>query len=499
MRLVGNGKLAESGLAEQDQRMIVTVAFDVKNHVEVMEGWPIELGNTTFFLEREANVLKRVCVSFSGAGVAQAPHLQPAGSEAEIPRITIKGSEHASLARKSIMNWQAVISGQQIVDLDYDNYELRFHAEDVSEEANIHLKSFRLNPSNVLNRECDFEQIGRAFCVGEISDDRIESTSHFREGRLAYGAGRYIDAYNNMYLFLETRFCDGKTGNEKQTDLLSKQVELCHAIESNAKEFVEQKSTRAPAFNLFKSEDTTRDKIRALVLLRGKLRHHSLKSPQRWDPNKQNEYEDAARFMGAVVGDIVIKESLDDIYGPAALQSFREISVATGHETKIKVNTHRLNKKRMLVLDMSYPTTVVSSKLCLSALRNAVQACEKEGQLGDTVRLQASSAHSELELFSLDFDVWAYTQSRVIETKDPIASVRCGFEHYQTGNIVRHEFSIPVPGNKLSIPDVWKLLQKCFGHIEEREPTTRIMSLKLYLRDGDKAFVAYRVGSQVNN
>ncbi|QPI72388.1 hypothetical protein [Sphingobium sp. Cam5-1] len=61
MRLVGNGKLAESGLAEQDQRMIVTVAFDVKNHVEVMEGWPIELGNTSFFLEREANVLKRVC------------------------------------------------------------------------------------------------------------------------------------------------------------------------------------------------------------------------------------------------------------------------------------------------------------------------------------------------------------------------------------------------------------------------------------------------------
>ena len=131
-----------------------------------------------------------------------------------------------------------------------------------------------------------------------------------------------------------------------------------------------------PAFDLFKPGDTTREKIRALVLLRGKLRHHSLKSPQRWDPNKQNEYEGAARFLGSVVGDIVIKESLDDIYGPAALQSFREISVSTGHETKIKVNTHRLNKERMLALDMSYPTTVLSSKLCLSALRNALQACK---------------------------------------------------------------------------------------------------------------------------
>ncbi|KQS59347.1 hypothetical protein ASG39_18680 [Rhizobium sp. Leaf371] len=479
--------------------MIVTVAFDVKNHVEVMEGWPIKLGNTTFYLEREGNVLKRVCVSFSGIDIAQAPYVQPAGSEAEIPHITIQGGEHASRARKSIMNWQAVISGQQIVDLDFDNYELRFRAEDVSEEASIHLKSFRSNNGNVLNQECDFEQIGRAFCVGQISDDRIESTSHFREGRLAYAAKRYVDAYNNMYLFLETRFCDGKTGNEKQTDLLSKQLELCQAIENTAMAFAAQKSTGAPAFNLFNPDDTTREKIRTLVLLRGKLRHHSLKSPQRWDPNKQNEYESAARYLGAVVGEIVTKESLDDIYVPAVLQSFREISVATGHETKIKVRTHRLNRERMLELDMSYPTMVLSSKLCLSALRSAVQACEEDGQLGDTVRLQASSSRSELELFSLDFDVWAYTQSRAIEVKDPIVSVWCGFEHYQAGVIVRHEFSIPVPGSKLSIPEVWELLRKCFDHIEERNPTTRVMSLKLYLQKWDKAFAAYRVGVQVNN
>jgi hypothetical protein len=128
-----------------------------------------------------------------------------------------------------------------------------------------------------------------------------------------------------------------------------------------------------------------------------------------------------------------------------------------------------------------------------------VQACENEGQLGDTVRLQGSSSRSELELFSLDFDVWAYTQSRAIETTEPIVSVRCDFEHYQAGIIVRHKFSVPVPGCKLSIPDVWKLVRKCFDHIEERDPTTRILSLKLYLRDGDKAFVAYRVGAQVNN
>lgn len=479
--------------------MIVTVAFDVKNHVEVMEGWPIQVGNRKFFLEREANVLKRVCVAFSGVDVAQAPHVQSAGSETDIAHITIKGNEQAALARKYILNWQAVISGQQIVDLDYDNYELRFHGEDASEEANIHLRSFRSNTGHALNRECDFEQMGRAFCVGQISDDRIESTSHFREGRLAYVAGRYIDSYNNMYLFLETRFCDGKTGNEKQINLLLKQAELRQIIEEWANTFARQGSNGVSAFNLFKLQDTVRYKIRALVLLRGKLRHHSLKSSQRWDPNKQNEYEAAARFIGVVVGDIVIKESLKEIYEPSTLQSFREISVATGHEIKINVNTYRLNNEKALLLKMSYPTTVVSSKLCLSVLRNAIQATGEGGKIEDTVRLQATNIRSRLELFSLDFDVWAYTKSRVIEVRGPIGLVRCDFEHYQAGVIMHHEFSIPISSNRLSIPEVWILLQKCFDHIEERDPATRIMSLKLYLRGADRAFVVYRVGAQVKN
>ena len=128
-----------------------------------------------------------------------------------------------------------------------------------------------------------------------------------------------------------------------------------------------------------------------------------------------------------------------------------------------------------------------------------MQSCEKEGQLADTVRLAATSSQANLDLFSLDFDVWAYTQDRAIETEKPIASVRCTFEHFQAGFIVSHEFSMPVRGSKLTILDVWKMLQRTFDHIEQRDPTTRIMSLKLFVRDGTKAIAAYRVGAQVKN
>ncbi|WP_394691493.1 hypothetical protein [Hoeflea sp.] len=480
--------------------MIITVAFNVKNHVEVMEGWPIKSGDMTFFLEREDNVLKRVCLAFSDVGIQHAPSITPPSDEGGKTHIKISGGEYAELAREALMSWQAVVSGLQIIDLDFDNYELRFRAENINEEPHVHVKSFKHSVDKALNIACDFEQVGRAFCVGPVSSDRIESTSHFREGRIAFEAGRYVDAYNNMFLFLETRYCDGKTGNDKQTDLLLKQKLLCSIIEQTAEEFSKQIAL-APKdkFNLFKPDDSTRDKIKTLVLLRGKLRHHSLKSPHRWDPNKQNEHESAARFLGAVVSDIVSKESIDDIYAPATLEKFQEISVGTGYETKIKVITSRRKKERTLALEMSYPTTVVSSRLCLATVRNAIEACEKEEQLADTVRFEATLSRADLELFSLDFDVWAYTEIRAIEIEKPIGLIRCSFEHFRAGAISKNEFSIPDQRRRLTILDVWQLLRLSFDHIEQREPTTRIMSLKLFLNDSAKAIIAYRVGAQVKN
>lgn len=476
--------------------MIITIAFDVNNYVEVMEGWPLKHDNMTFFLEREGNVLKKVCLSFSGVGIEHAPNFIQATEQGKSADLKISSGGYAALARKRIMNWQAVVSGIQIVDLDYDGFDMRFHAENIEEESRIHLKSFKSSYDKALNAACDFEQIGRAFCVSSIPDDRIESTSHYREGRLAFEAGRYVDAYNNMFLFLETRYCDGKTKTAQQVELLSKDQAVCLSIEEAAADLTTSNQTGTnERFNLFDPSASIGDKVKALVLLRGKLRHHSLKSPYRWDPNQQDEHKAEARFLIAVVHDIVIKESLEDIYAPATLDDFREQSVSSGNEIKVRLTTHRAKNERALELDMSYPTTVVSSLLCVNTVRHAIEACEKGGQLADTVKFEAVHSERDLELFSIDFDVWAYTKTREIEMKKPIKFIRCSFERLRADLITRHEFSIPSQGHKLSILEVWKLLQRSYDHIEFRDPTTRIMSLKLFINDGTKAIVSYRLGA----
>src|SRR3546814_20304887 len=81
-------------------------------------GWPIEMGDMTYFLEREGNVLKRVCVAFSGVGIEHAPSFKSANDEREVPHVEISGGIYSVLARKNIMNWQAVLRDRKSTRLN---------------------------------------------------------------------------------------------------------------------------------------------------------------------------------------------------------------------------------------------------------------------------------------------------------------------------------------------------------------------------------------------
>lgn len=412
----------------------------------------------------------------------------------------MRGDEFVKIALKKVLNWQAIVISQQLFDLDFDSYEMRFIAENPLEQSQIHIKSFRSIENDTMNNCCDFEQIGRSFCVGSIDEFRIESTSHFREGRIAYEAGRYIDSYNQMFLFLETRYCDGKTKSAQQMDLLSKNTVFCNHLEQSVLEIKDKQITESEHLkNLFSRSTTFKEKINLIILLRGKLRHHSLKSSQRWNPNQQDEYEAPARFLSAVVGGIVLRESLKDIYAPETLEKFRKISIDTGYESNIKVATTRLERAPALSLKMSYPVTVISSNLCRATAVNALNSCEGEGQLADTVRLEAEDIKTGLELFTLELGVWAYTKSRAIEHLAENTLIRCQLEHFQSKTCVKHDFSMPLSNKKIDILAAWHLLKSCLDWIEEKDPTTRILTLKLFLEGQSTAFLRYKVGAQVKN
>ena len=479
--------------------MKISVAFDVKNYVEVFESWPIALDNKTFLLERDDNLAKKVVLIFANVGIEDAPKITQSGDRDDILSVNLCCEAYAQLAINQILSWQAVISGLQVFDLNFDDYEMRFDPENIDEEDQIHVKSFR-SSNDASKSTCEFEQIGRAFCVGDIPLDRIEYTSHYREGRLALEVGRNIDAYNNLFLFLETRYCDGKTKTVQQVGLLLKSQTFVESFEKTISEFEKEKLARSKHLrDVFNVSLSIKEKVKSIVNLRGKLRHHSLKSPLRWDPNKQREYQEPSRFLASVVADIVIKESLEDIYDTKNLETFRALSVSSGFETKIIVDTHRLERKQTLNLEMSFPTTIISSYFCLNAVRNALNECKKSGQISDTTRLDAIHDRNRLGVFEIEMGLWAYSETRSIKIDNRNCKIRCRFECFQSGAVVGHELKIAIQVDDINIEYAWRLLERCFDQIENIDPKTRIMNLKLFMGESRRPIITYRVGAQIPN
>ncbi|MCK0148482.1 hypothetical protein MWU54_00470 [Marivita sp. S6314] len=464
-----------------------------------MEGWPITRDNLTFLIEREKNKAIKILLSVDGVDVKHAPLVAMGADEGVSASITIRSDEYVQLAINEILKWQTVISGIQIFDINFDEYEVSYHPETSDEEEKILLKSYKGSYES-LNNECDFEQIGRAFCVKDVDVERIEYTSHYRDGRLAFEVGRYIDAYNHFFLFLETRYCDGKTQTNLQTKLLLEAGHFISALKESIKEYSSHGAAKSKHLEpLFSPEATDEKKVKCIINLRGRLRHHSLKNPNRWDPNKHDEYKQPAQLLQAIVSKVVINSSISDIYSKDSLKMFQDISTSTGFETKLIVHTKRLNKEPALTINMSYPTVILSSKLCRTVLINAIEACAQNLQHFDTVRLDAIDDRHGLDVLISELGVWAYTKERAFEFSDSTEQASCIFERYRGGIVIKEEFSVPINASTLKIHHAWSLLKYCFERIDHANPTTRILSLKIVASISGRPILNYRVGAQIRN
>ena len=301
-----------------------------------------------------------------------------------------------------------------------------------------------------------------------------------------------------MFLFLETRYCNGKTKTRDQVDLLANEATFLKSLDHEIYAFKNAKNVRiSDLSDVFDKNSDVNKKIQSIVLLRGKLRHHSLNSPHRWNPNEQDKYEYAARFISGIVGNIVVEESLSDIYSKKALAMFNELTGKMNLKSEIRMETRRLEKLPAIVLNISIPTTIITSHVCFTAIQKAIEHCASDGQIRDTVNIEANNKNNDLEVFTAELGLWSCTKERNLQLSTSDNSILCTFEHLKSDLIRRDSFSIPHDNSDICIRDGWMLLKQCLNHIDMRDPTTRIMRLKIELNSSHRIVANYKVGAQV--
>ena len=386
--------------------MIVSVKFPILNPVYVPHPWPIRVGSRKYFLENKDGLISAVGVLFSGVPIDQAPTIEKQSSGPVKANLNFKTGNYTLLAERDIRAWQSLLAAYSFIDIDFDSATEEFKPENEDERSRIGIHNFSHSKKPRLWRGVEYAIFGRAFLALDLGEALIEPMSFYREGTKALFTERSIDAYNQFYLFIETQFCGGHTGTNEATNQLMQSPIFTAALNGVALEY-QSDAKRRDALR-FKSlsnwPDDQRSLVREMVLLRGQLRHHSLASPHRWDPDKQEHYENEARFLSLVCNAIAFPMTTGTLWDPTVVERFTELAkeMHMTIEVHVKLTIREDEHLQDIAMNMTLPQSQPDPQLAKFILTKALEELDKKSPGAELFAMRAWSKSNGTELFRYD-------------------------------------------------------------------------------------------------
>ncbi|WP_417667240.1 hypothetical protein [Pseudidiomarina sp.] len=111
---------------------------------------------------------------------------------------------------------------------------------------------------------------------------------------------RYIEAFYNLFFFLEYLYGNGKSGKNKTVQSFLKNSEVVAAIDHVKKD--EDSLMFSKPFGEFVKNSTPSEIIGAIYDVRGTLHHPNVKRRENWKPMRQLDYQDQCTLLGLICG-----------------------------------------------------------------------------------------------------------------------------------------------------------------------------------------------------
>lgn len=147
----------------------------------------------------------------------------------------------------------------------------------------------------------------------------------FKRGAADVNAHRYIEAFYNLFFFLEFEFGNGKSGHKqliseflKSDDLLTSIVKVLRERTFSqivSREFSQEMELASPE-----------DVVKYLVTTRGNLHHPNKRRKENWHPEKQRQFGNQAIFLYLVCLEIATRTYVAHAMSPAVEKACRKVA-----------------------------------------------------------------------------------------------------------------------------------------------------------------------------
>jgi len=487
-------------LNTKNYHMIATYEFKVLNKVTFSEIWPVRLEDKTLSFEETDGIVTAIKISIKADAKSYLPKITPNPSKGVSALIEYKDSILFADALDTLLSWQASVVPFAPISIDFDTPKISFDLEPGEEKPDNTAFGLSFSYNNEVVT-CDYENVAKAFLIGAKSEVDTQALAFFREGRLSFLAGRFIDAYLNYFLYLETKYCDGKTGNKIQSELLSKNPMLQKMLDEKCST-LDTKNREDPKLQgVYDEKSDYYSRFKSLVELRGKLRHHSLKHKQRWNPNNHKPYEQAALFLGALVGGQVLEDGISELYSAPNEKKFFNAAEKSLATTEVINKIISIAPNGSINCNIILPCKTLNPRSVANCIKMLLKNNAQNFNIDTVVRIDAITKAFNLKAYEARLGPWCFTEDRTLKLENiDVIKVSCDYRD-RGGNLSNVEFNATqwLTSSSISMGDAWHLLEKSLLHIENIHPPAQIHKVEVKVKNHRVPIISYYLGSGALN
>jgi len=178
----------------------------------------------------------------------------------------------------------------------------------------------------------------RCILTGCIIKKHDPSLTFYNRGASDASASRFIEAFYNLFFFLEHLFGNGKSGEKTTVDEFMKS-ELLTSVIDKVKNDSGLVALVSPKFLEMIKSKTIKENIRLIVKTRGNLHHPNKNRPNYWDPRKQRYFENETLFLQFICMEIAHRLFLHNSFTPKVERAYKKVQRCLRKEEEIVVVT----------------------------------------------------------------------------------------------------------------------------------------------------------------